>query len=38
MAREKQRACGSLRQLELPNSGDAYVDGFSAVNDPDRVR
>lgn len=27
-----------LSTLELPTSGDAFVDGFSAVNDPDRVR
>lgn len=27
-----------LSTLELPNYGDAFVDGFSAVNDPDRVR
>jgi ABC-2 type transport system ATP-binding protein len=27
-----------LATLELPTYGDAYVDGFSCVNDPDRVR
>lgn len=27
-----------LATLELPSFGDAYVDGFSVVNDPDRVR
>ena len=27
-----------LATLELPTFGDAYVDGFSCVNDPDRVR
>ena len=27
-----------LATLELPTFGDAYVDGFSVVNDPDRVR
>jgi ABC-2 type transport system ATP-binding protein len=27
-----------LATLELPTYGDAYVDGFSVVNDPDRVR
>jgi ABC-2 type transport system ATP-binding protein len=27
-----------LATLELPNYGDAFVDGFSAINDPDRVR
>lgn len=27
-----------LATLELPTSGDARVDGFSSVNDPDRVR
>jgi ABC-2 type transport system ATP-binding protein len=27
-----------LATLEIPSLGDAYVDGFSVVNDPDRVR
>ena len=27
-----------LATLELPTFGDAYVDGFSVVDDPDRVR
>jgi ABC-2 type transport system ATP-binding protein len=27
-----------LATLDLPNGGDAFVDGFSVVNDPDRVR
>lgn len=27
-----------LATLELPTYGDAYVDGFSCVNDPDHVR
>src|SRR5690606_31131472 len=27
-----------LATLDLPTRGDAYVDGFSVVNDPDRVR
>ncbi len=27
-----------LATLDLPTSGDALVDGFSVVNDPDRVR
>jgi ABC-2 type transport system ATP-binding protein len=27
-----------LATLDLPTAGDAYVDGFSCVNDPDRVR
>jgi ABC-2 type transport system ATP-binding protein len=27
-----------LATLELPTYGDAYVDGFSCINDPDRVR
>jgi ABC-2 type transport system ATP-binding protein len=27
-----------LATLDMPNSGDVYVDGFSVVNDPDRVR
>jgi len=27
-----------LATLELPTLGDAYVDGFSVVNDPDHVR
>ncbi len=27
-----------LATLDLPSYGDAYVDGFSVVNDPDRVR
>jgi ABC-2 type transport system ATP-binding protein len=27
-----------LATLDLPTFGDAYVDGFSSVNDPDRVR
>jgi ABC-2 type transport system ATP-binding protein len=27
-----------LASLELPTYGDAYVDGFSVINDPDRVR
>jgi ABC-2 type transport system ATP-binding protein len=27
-----------LATLDLPQYGDAYVDGFSCVNDPDRVR
>jgi ABC-2 type transport system ATP-binding protein len=27
-----------LATLELPTYGDAFVDGFSVVNDPDRVR
>jgi len=27
-----------LATLDLPTWGDAYVDGFSCVNDPDRVR
>ncbi len=27
-----------LATLDLPTTGDAYVDGFSVVEDPDRVR
>jgi ABC-2 type transport system ATP-binding protein len=27
-----------LATLDLPSAGDAFVDGFSCVNDPDRVR
>ncbi|MGI8980573.1 MAG: ATP-binding cassette domain-containing protein [Pirellulaceae bacterium] len=27
-----------LATLDLPTYGDAYVDGFSCINDPDRVR
>ncbi|HTN78017.1 MAG TPA: ABC transporter ATP-binding protein [Pirellulaceae bacterium] len=27
-----------LSTLDLPSYGDAFVDGFSCVNDPDRVR
>lgn len=27
-----------LATLDLPSYGDAYVDGFSCINDPDRVR
>lgn len=27
-----------LSTLELPSSGDAYVEGLSSINDPDRVR
>lgn len=27
-----------LATLELPSSGEAYVEGLSSVNDPDRVR
>jgi ABC-2 type transport system ATP-binding protein len=27
-----------LATLELPTYGDAFVDGFSCINDPDRVR
>jgi ABC-2 type transport system ATP-binding protein len=27
-----------LATLELPNAGEAYVDGFSVLDDPDRVR
>jgi ABC-2 type transport system ATP-binding protein len=27
-----------LATLDLPNGGDAFIDGFSVVNDPDRVR
>lgn len=27
-----------LATLDLPTQGDAFVDGFSVVNDPDRVR
>ena len=27
-----------LATLDAPTSGDAFVDGFSVVNDPDRVR
>ncbi len=27
-----------LATLDLPGGGDAFVDGFSVVNDPDRVR
>ncbi len=27
-----------LATVDLPDSGDAFVDGFSVVNDPDRVR
>ena len=27
-----------LASLELPTFGDAFVDGFSVINDPDRVR
>lgn len=27
-----------LATLELPTSGEAYVAGFSSINDPDRVR
>lgn len=27
-----------LATLDLPNGGDAFVDGFSVLNDPDRVR
>ena len=34
----KTTAMRILATLELPHYGDAYVDGFSCVNDPDRVR
>jgi len=27
-----------LATLDQPNAGDAFVDGFSVINDPDRVR
>lgn len=27
-----------LATLDLPSAGDAYVDGYSSVDDPDRVR
>ncbi len=27
-----------LATLDMPNGGDVFVDGFSVVNDPDRVR
>jgi ABC-2 type transport system ATP-binding protein len=27
-----------LATLDLPNEGDAFVDGFSVIDDPDRVR
>ena len=27
-----------LASLDLPTMGDAFIDGFSVVNDPDRVR
>ncbi|HEV7221602.1 MAG TPA: ATP-binding cassette domain-containing protein, partial [Pirellulales bacterium] len=27
-----------LATLDQPTSGDAFVDGFSVVDDPDRVR
>jgi ABC-2 type transport system ATP-binding protein len=27
-----------LATLDLPTAGDAFVDGFSCINDPDRVR
>jgi ABC-2 type transport system ATP-binding protein len=27
-----------LATLDLPSAGDAFVDGFSCINDPDRVR
>ncbi len=27
-----------LATLDLPTYGDAYIDGFSCINDPDRVR
>ena len=27
-----------LATLDVPSEGDAFVDGFSVVNDPDRVR
>jgi ABC-2 type transport system ATP-binding protein len=27
-----------LATLDVPTAGDAFVDGFSAINDPDRVR
>ena len=27
-----------LATLDLPSRGDALVDGFSVINDPDRVR
>ncbi len=27
-----------LATLDLPTYGDAYIDGFSVINDPDRVR
>ena len=27
-----------LSTLDLPSHGDAFVDGFSVINDPDRVR
>ena len=27
-----------LATLDLPTSGDAFIDGFSVTNDPDRVR
>ena len=27
-----------LATLDVPSLGDAYVDGFSVINDPDRVR
>src|SRR6185436_17655305 len=27
-----------LATLDIPTFGDAYIDGFSVINDPDRVR
>ncbi len=27
-----------LATLDLPSYGDAFVDGFSVINDPERVR
>ena len=35
--REKPRPCGFV-DADQPDVGDAFVDGFSVVNDPDRVR
>ena len=38
MVPARRPACAILSTLDLPDYGDALVDGFSVVNDPDRVR
>ena len=36
--RARRPVCGSWQPWILPTYGDAKIDGFSVVNDPDRVR